>query len=177
MLLLFLHVNTTLAWDSCYNINDWKCGDKCIDELSECKCGDSIFNRTAQMWCCNRFPCVGRGTNITSPHDVTWYGEQSEEGKMIGADCRGKGLRLTQPCNEKCNDHKEDDTKFQHHYEKLRFVRSQQRKDDPVYQRRQILGRGCRLQESSRRRAFSDRHWQLVIAALGPGEYSNTLQY
>ena len=57
VLLFFLNLNNTLAWDGCW-YNAWRCGDTCIyagdsREKALCKCGEEIFNHTAQMWCCN----------------------------------------------------------------------------------------------------------------------------
>ena len=112
VLLFFLNLNNTLAWDGCRAFA-WRCGDMCIngvsfygDEAAECKCGGEIFNHTAQMWCCNDKPCVGRGKKDIE--DNLWYGEEDEEGRRIGAECNGTALKLEEPCNEKCNDHEED---------------------------------------------------------------------
>ena len=59
VLLFFLNVNNTLAWDGCDFLLAWRCGDTSIDRTAECNCGKEIFNHTAQMWCCNDKPCEG----------------------------------------------------------------------------------------------------------------------
>ena len=109
VLLFFLNLNNTRAWDGCGNYVAWRCGDTCINGYTEyealCKCGGEIFNKTAQMWCCNDKPCEGRGGN--SKYN-TWYGEKDKEGRLIGAECNGTALKLEEPCNEKCNDHEKD---------------------------------------------------------------------
>ena len=109
VLLFFLNLNHTLAWDGCA-ARVWRCGDTCIDgwpgDETVCKCGGEIFNHTAQMWCCNDKPCEGRGEK--GKYGNYWNGERDEEGRMIGAECNGTALKLDEPCNETCNDHEED---------------------------------------------------------------------
>ena len=75
VLLFFLNLNNTLAWDGCENGEAWRCGDKCIAgwNEAECKCGGEIFNHTAQMWCCNDKPCEGKGRKHWSYN--YWLGE------------------------------------------------------------------------------------------------------
>ena len=108
VLLFFLNLNNTLAWDECQFNDAWRCGDTCIDggyyAEAFCKCGGEIFNHTAQMWCCNDKPCEGRGEKWGN----AWYGEEDEEGRRIGAECNGMALKLDEPCNQQCNDHQED---------------------------------------------------------------------
>ena len=48
--------------------------------------------------------------------------------------------------------------------------------DDPVHQRRQILGRGSRLQEPSGWRDLPDKLWRHLVAPVGPWTDSKTLQ-
>ena len=121
VLLFFLNLNNTLAWDGCEHQWAWRCGDTCIDGGyygdAECKCGEEIFNQTAKMWCCNDKPCEGRGGNsFLDDYDGDedydeydyWQGEEDKEGRRIGAECNGTALKLDEPCNEKCNDHEED---------------------------------------------------------------------
>jgi len=110
VLLFFLNLNNTLAWDGCEWDGAWRCGDTCIyagsnHEKTECKCGGEIFNHSAQMWCCNDKPCEGRGEK---GRWNTWFGEEDNEGRRIGAECNGTALKLEEPCNEKCNDYEED---------------------------------------------------------------------
>ena len=88
VLLFFLNLNITLAWDGCVLYSAWRCGDTCISggypgREAECKCGGEIFNVTAQMWCCNDKPCEGRGEK--DEYSNTWRGEEDEEGRLIGA--------------------------------------------------------------------------------------------
>ena len=103
-LLFFLNLNSTLAWDGCDYDTAWRCGDKCINGWpgleAECRCGGVTFNHTAQMWCCNDVPCSGRRK---SSHSDTWLGEKDEEGRLIGAECSGTPIKLTESCNETCN--------------------------------------------------------------------------
>ena len=105
VLLFFLNLNNTLAWDGCWAFA-WRCGDTCIWYRTDCKCGGEIFNHTAQMWCCNDKPCEGRGEK--SGYTNAWCGEKDKEGRRIGAECNGTALKLDEPCDEKCNDHEED---------------------------------------------------------------------
>ena len=118
-----LNLNKTLAWDGCGGGGNlaWRCGDTCISghhgAETECKCGAEVFNHTAQKWCCNDKPCVGRGANQVLDDFVVyqdydhydyWLGEYDQEGRRIGAECNGTALNLDESCNEKCNDHEED---------------------------------------------------------------------
>ena len=108
VLLLFLNLNNTLAWDGCEWPLAFRCGDTCIIGVTgvtrggetECKCGGEIFNKSAQMWCCNDKPCEGRGQEDGLYN--YWFGEKDKEGRMIGAECNGKALKLEEPCNEEC---------------------------------------------------------------------------
>ena len=101
VLLFFLNLNNTLAWDGCESAFAWRCGDKCIhgslsnEQETMCKCGGVLFNKAALMWCCNNEPCDGKGTKRK---DNTWLGERDNEGKVIGAECSGTPLKLTQSC-------------------------------------------------------------------------------
>ena len=56
------------------------------------------------MWCCQDSPCTGKGEF----DDNSWFGEEDEEGRLIGADCTGTALNLTKACNRTCNYHEED---------------------------------------------------------------------
>ena len=103
VLLFFLNLNNTLAWDGCELDAAWRCGDTCIYYKAECKCGGEIFNKTAQMWCCNDKPCEGRGGKSSSTGE--WSGEEDKEGRRIGAECNGTALKLDEPCNGQCNNY------------------------------------------------------------------------
>ena len=106
VLIFFLNLNNTFAWDGCESAFAWRCGDKCIhgglsnEQETMRKCGGVLFNKAALMWYCNNEPCDGKGTKRK---DNTWLGERDNEGKVIGAECSGTPLKLTQPCNETCN--------------------------------------------------------------------------
>ena len=106
VLLFFLNLNNTLAWDGCDYFYAWRCGDTCIDYRAECNCGGEIFNHTAQMWCCNNKPCLGRGVRTSSVN--SWFGEKDRDGRLKGAECSGTALKLEEPCYQKCNDYGED---------------------------------------------------------------------
>ena len=111
VLLFFFNLNNTFAWDGCKKHNAWRCGDTCISTLwtTLCKCGGETFNHTAQKWCCNDKPCVGRGEKGLKSWDKnTWLGEEDKEGRLIGAECNGTALKLDEPCDEECNNHEED---------------------------------------------------------------------
>ena len=103
IILFFIHLHKTLAWDGCAQGHAWRCGDKCILVISgseaECKCGGDIFNHTAHMWCCNDTPCRGRGHMV----EDTWLGQNNKERRLIGAECNGTALKLEQACNQTCN--------------------------------------------------------------------------
>ena len=71
--LLLLLLGNTLAWDGCGFLTSWRCGDVCIED-TECNCGGTIFNHTAQMWCCQDSPCTGKG----ELHDDSWFGEEDK---------------------------------------------------------------------------------------------------
>ena len=57
--------NSCDAWDGCSetmehgNVRDhvgfssWRCGDTCISWDAKCKCGDEIFKKEDQKWCCH----------------------------------------------------------------------------------------------------------------------------
>ena len=112
VLLFFLNLNKTLAWDGCELGLGFRCGDICVfgdnrwTDEADCKCGDVIFKHTAAMWCCNDKPCVGRGRKDSRN---TWMGILNfTEGTRIGAECSGTVMKLDEPCNQKCNDHGED---------------------------------------------------------------------
>ena len=90
------------------------CGDTCIGSWkTECMCGGEIFNATALMWCCNEKPCVPRGEKKFNKQTNSsyWAGEEDKGGRTIGAECNGTALKLEEPCNQKCNDYKEDPNK------------------------------------------------------------------
>ena len=107
VLFFFLLLGISLAWDGCEFFSSWRCGDTCIhSKMAECKCGGEIFNLTAQMWCCNNKPCLGRGVRTSSVN--SWFGEKDRDGRRIGAECSGTALKLEEPCNQKCNDYGED---------------------------------------------------------------------
>ena len=66
VVLFFCNININAGWDGCDGFA-WKCGNECIHTGDDndnweilCKCGGEMFNLTAQMWCCNDKPCVGR---------------------------------------------------------------------------------------------------------------------
>ena len=110
VLFSILLLGISLAWDGCELSSAWRCGDTCISayptgQEAECNCGGETFNHTAQKWCCNNKPCVGRGGKSTYN---TWFGEKDRDGRLIGAECRGTALKLEEPCNQKCNDYGED---------------------------------------------------------------------
>ena len=115
ILLLFLILDKSLAWDGC-NFQAWRCGDTCIHggghvlggRRTECKCGNTTFNNRDEMWCCNNASCSGRGEFETSDNANFWRGEEDKEGRMIGAECSGTALKLEQSCNGTCNDHEQD---------------------------------------------------------------------
>ena len=114
VLLSFQNLDNIHAYDGCENPDAWRCGDKCISGWGHgdyCKCGREYFKKTAQMWCCNDLPCIGVGIKPTN----TWYGKKHEEGREIGAECSGKPLKLTQPCNQTCNDHRSGSLADHHH--------------------------------------------------------------
>ena len=93
---LLLLLGNILAWDGCPGYR-WRCGDRCIGKYAECNCGGKIFNKEAQMWCCQDYNCTGGGWRLWRDH---WRGED--------ADCTGTALNLTQACNQTCNYYKED---------------------------------------------------------------------
>ena len=110
VLFSILLLGISLAWDGCELSSAWRCGDTCISayptgQEAECKCGGETFNHTAQKWCCNNKPCVGRGGKSTYN---TWFGEKDRDGRLIGAECSGIALKLEEACNQKCNDYGED---------------------------------------------------------------------
>ena len=104
LLLLFI-LGNTLAWDGCGYPGSWKCGNLCIDGGAECNCGGTIFNKEAGMWCCQDSTCNGKGE---FKYD-SWFGEEDEEGRVIGAVCTGTALNLTQPCKQICSYYPEDE--------------------------------------------------------------------
>ena len=60
------------------------------------------------MWCCQDSPCRETAVYNWTMHE--WEGEERDkEGRLIGADCTGTALNLTQACNERCNYYKEDE--------------------------------------------------------------------
>ena len=61
VLFFFRLLGISVAWDGCEYGFAWRCGDTCVEQDAECKCGGEIFNLTSQMWCCNNEPCLGRG--------------------------------------------------------------------------------------------------------------------
>ena len=113
VLLLIFILGNTLAWDGCGDGffgsgNNWKCGNLCIYDYAECKCGGRVFNVTAPMWCCQESNCTGKGRFNEEEYNA-WTGEKDEEGRWIGADCiDGTALNLTEPCKQKCNFDEED---------------------------------------------------------------------
>ena len=76
--LFFLILGNSFAWDGCSSSGAWRCGDACISQLTECKCGDEIFGRKAQKWCCNNNTCDN-------------------------GECTGRALNLTEACDQKCD--------------------------------------------------------------------------
>ena len=111
VLLFFLNLNHTLAWDGCHG-SAWRCGDTCIyggyypGEEALCMCGEEIFNHTAQMWCCNDKPCEGRGEKDTKRNYWPFPGgqpglgaHQRSSGKSsggnlgVGSQLEGAGFR------------------------------------------------------------------------------------
>ena len=117
--LLLILLGNTLAWDGCQSRFDWRCGDTCIDQNTECNCGGTIFNHRAEMWCCQDSPCNGKGE---FKYD-SWFGEEDEEGRVIGAVCTGTALNLTQACNRTCNYHEEDEDRNWSSEERERYWR------------------------------------------------------
>ena len=59
--LFFLILGNSFAWDGCSYGLAWRCGDVCIDMNAECKCGDEIFAKEDQKWCCHNSTCSGKG--------------------------------------------------------------------------------------------------------------------
>ena len=57
--MFFLILGNSFALDGC-NTQAWRCGDTCIESTTQCKCGDKIFARTDQKWCCHK-SCTGKG--------------------------------------------------------------------------------------------------------------------
>ena len=100
--LLFLILDNSFAWDGCTHYSAWKCGDTCIDENRMCTCGDEIFGKRDQKWCCNNSTCTGKGGNSLG----YWSGEGNN---WIGAECTGRALNLTEACDQKCNFYLEDE--------------------------------------------------------------------
>ena len=93
--------HTCLGWGCWFLLEMWR---RFFPYNTECNCGGTIFNKEAQMWCCQDSPCTGKGEF----DDNSWFGEEDEEGRLIGADCTGTALNLTQACNRTCNYHEED---------------------------------------------------------------------
>ena len=87
--IFFLILGNSFALDGCALISAWRCGDTCISRYAECKCGDEIFGREDQKWCCHN-SCTGKG------------GKDSD-GTRQGAECTGRAQNLTEACNQKCN--------------------------------------------------------------------------
>ena len=104
--LFFLILGNSFAWDGCSYGLAWRCGDVCIDMNAECKCGDEIFAKEDQKWCCHN-SCVGKGGKDSLG---TWNGEE-EGDKKIGAECLGRELNLTEACDQKCNYFEDDVTR------------------------------------------------------------------
>ena len=102
--LFLLLLGNSLAWEGCANSpqGTWRCGDACIHNYAKCQCGNATFGVEDQTWCCHK-SCAGKGK---------WYDDGSEDGswsgamvgdKIIGAECTGRELNLTQACDQKCN--------------------------------------------------------------------------
>ena len=119
--LLFLIFNNSFAWDGC-PFPSWRCGTLCVDRETECDCGGTQFNLYDQMWCCpeTESSCTGKGrTRLGSPNGrpdplkrTYFLAERNNEGKLIGAQCAGVALNLTQPCkNRTCNYFEKDESR------------------------------------------------------------------
>ena len=55
------------------------------------------------MWCCQDTGCEGKGSEYSNEKGH-WTGDWNEDRTMvIGAQCVGTPLQLTQPCNHSCN--------------------------------------------------------------------------
>ena len=96
--LFLLILGISSAWDGCTTKHNWRCGNTCIARNFECKCGDAIFRKEEQKWCCHN-SCIAKGRWSSIG---TWVGEK-EGDKVIGAQCSGKALNLSEPCNQRCN--------------------------------------------------------------------------
>ena len=83
--LFFLILGNSFAWDGCSYGLAWRCGDVCIDMNAECKCGDEIFAKEDQYWCCHNSTCTAKGEELELDY---WSGEK-EGDKRIGAECTG----------------------------------------------------------------------------------------
>ena len=62
--LFFLILGNSFAWDGCSYGLAWRCGDVCIDMNAECKCGNEIFAKEDQKWCCHNSTCTDKGEEV-----------------------------------------------------------------------------------------------------------------
>ena len=104
--LFFLILENSFPWDGCASEYGWRCGDACISDIAECKCGKTIFGHRDQLWCCHK-SCSGKGNSMVNKYGMVWYGEK-EGNRIIGAECIGRALNLTEACDQKCNYYEED---------------------------------------------------------------------
>ena len=127
VLLFCLMLVSSYAWDGCNGVyapphlHTWRCGDQCIYGTSDCNCGGTIFNKEAQMWCCEESSCTGLGGYYNDTYGQYWGGEYTEpnwgkrmrtgNNQQIGAKCNGTALNLTQSCNGACNFYSEDEAR------------------------------------------------------------------
>ena len=91
------------------NAYAWRCGDTCISWDAKCKCGDEIFKKEDQKWCCHN-SCTPKGEKERTFDfyiDGTWLGEM-ERGKKIGTECTRRALNLTEACDLVVNDTQSD---------------------------------------------------------------------